>query len=541
MPQSLPSAFGHDLDWHAALKIRRVLLPIVEGHLLAVGQRGHEVLVLRSIHRAVYVVLASLVPSRSHPGYVHVDAVAMNDRSDRIEEGEGAVTSFGGNRFGEPGLGQRARCDDRGMIWKDIDPLAHDIDVRMLLNRPGDVGGKAAPVDGERRTSGYTVLGSGAHNERSKRSHLLVEQPDCVVLGVVRTKAVGADHFGQMAGLMRRGAALAATHFAQLHSKARLGKLPSGFASREAAADNVDVEGHAGAVSRRTTRYPALMFSALLLMAAQSLSANNYGIDEPMPAHSGALLWADEFNEPVLDMSKWSFDTSRNKVGWYNKELEYYSANRPQNLRLENGKLIIELRKDPEAIRKFPDWGKQQYSSAKITTKDKVAFKYGFVEVSAKLPCSRGTWPAIWMMPEGDAPWPEGGEIDILEQVGSQPNVAHATLHTALYNHSRGTGRGAQTRVPTACGAFHRYQLAWTNKAITMGVDDRAYMQVRNDQPGGRGAWPFDTPFYLILNLAMGGDWAAAKGIDDAALPQRIEVDYVRIWEMPPTATSKPN
>jgi len=283
------------------------------------------------------------------------------------------------------------------------------------------------------------------------------------------------------------------------------------------------------------------MLSALLLTAAQSLSANNYAVDEPMPAHSATLLWSDEFDEPALDMSKWSFDTSRNKLGWYNKELEYYSANRPQNLRLEDGKLIIELRKDPEAIRKFPDWGKQKYSSAKITTKDKVAFKYGFVEVSAKLPCSRGTWPAIWMMPEGKAPWPDGGEIDILEQVGSQPNVAHATVHTALYNHTRGTGRGAETPVPTACSAFHRYQLDWTDKAITMGVDNRAYMEVRNDQPGGRGAWPFDTPFYLILNLAMGGDWAAAKGIDDAALPQRMEVDYVRIWEMPFTATGKPN
>ena len=252
-----------------------------------------------------------------------------------------------------------------------------------------------------------------------------------------------------------------------------------------------------------------------------------------MPTHSTKLVWSDEFNGTSLDMSKWSFDTSRNKLGWYNKELQYYAANRPENLRLENGKLIIELRKDPEAISKFPDWGKQQYSSAKIVTKGKAAFNGGFAEVSAKLPCARGTWPAIWMLPEGDSPWPDGGEIDILEQVGSQPNVAHATLHTKLFNHVMHTGRGAEIPVPTACTAFHRYQLAWTPEAITIGVDDRAYMRVRNDQPGGRGAWPFDRPFYLILNLAMGGDWAAAKGIDDPALPQRMEVDYVRVWQMP--------
>ena len=278
------------------------------------------------------------------------------------------------------------------------------------------------------------------------------------------------------------------------------------------------------------------MLSALFLAAAAqnaTLSANNYHIDQPMPAHTDELMWSDEFDQPKLDPSKWSFDTSRNKVGWYNGELQYYAADRPENLRIKNGRLIIELHKDPQAIAKLPDWGKQQYSSAKIVTKDKVAFNTGFVEVSAKLPCARGTWPAIWMMPQADGPWPDGGEIDILEQVGSQPNVAHATLHTALFNHTKHNGRGAETSVPTACRAFHRYQLAWTVDWITMGVDDHAYMQVRNDQPGGRGAWPFDAPFYLILNLAMGGDWAAAKGIDDAALPQRFEVDYVRVWGMP--------
>jgi beta-glucanase (GH16 family) len=278
------------------------------------------------------------------------------------------------------------------------------------------------------------------------------------------------------------------------------------------------------------------MLTPVLLAAAQSLSANNYAISEPMPSHAAKLIWSDEFNGKSLDMSKWSFDTSRNKLGWYNKELQYYAANRPENLRLENGKLIIELRKDPTAIDRFADWGNQQYSSAKIVTKGKAAFDTGFAEVSAKLPCTRGTWPAIWMLPEGDSPWPDGGEIDILEQVGSQPNVAHATLHTRLFNHVMHTGRGAETPVPTACSAFHRYQLAWTNEAITIGVDGRAYMRVRNDQPGGRGAWPFDAPFYLILNLAMGGDWAGAKGIDDAALPQRMEVDYVRVWQMPKTA-----
>lgn len=274
-----------------------------------------------------------------------------------------------------------------------------------------------------------------------------------------------------------------------------------------------------------------MLLTLLAAAAAQTLSANNYSVNEPMPARPATLVWSDEFNGPVLDQSKWSFDTYRNKEGWYNKELQYYSANRPENLRIEDGRLIIEARKDPQAIRSFADWGGQQYSSARIVTKGKASFRYGFIEARAKLPCARGTWPALWMLPEGESRWPEGGEIDILEHVGSQPGVLHANLHTGLFNHARGTGRGAQTPLPTACEQFHRYQLHWTPEAITIGVDDRAFMRVRNDQPGGKGAWPFDDRFHLILNLAMGGDWAGAKGMDDAALPQRFEVDYVRVWQ----------
>ena len=145
-----------------------------------------------------------------------------------------------------------------------------------------------------------------------------------------------------------------------------------------------------------------MLTAVLLAAAAQSLSATNYSIHEPMPVHTAELLWSDEFNGNSLDRSKWSFDTSRNKVGWFNGELQYYAADRPQNLRLQNGRLIIELHKDPKELSKLPDWGKQKYSSAKIVTRDKVAFNAGFVEVSAKLPCARGTWPAIWMLPQGD-------------------------------------------------------------------------------------------------------------------------------------------
>jgi beta-glucanase (GH16 family) len=271
---------------------------------------------------------------------------------------------------------------------------------------------------------------------------------------------------------------------------------------------------------------------ALATLAAQdaSLSSNQYRVNGTMQAPAGEPVWRDEFSGKKLDKSKWSFDTSRNAEGWYNNELQYYAANRPQNLRLQNGVLVIEARHDPQDIKANSDYGKQQYSSAKIHTKGKAAWTYGFYEIRAKVPCAYGTWPAAWMLPEGNHGWPKGGEIDILEHVGSQPNVVHANLHTQLFNHSIQTGRGAQMALPDACTAFHNYQLDWRPDAITIGVDGKAFMHIKNDAPGGEGAWPFDKPFYMILNLAIGGDWAAPKGMDPKVLPQRFEVDYVRVW-----------
>ena len=280
----------------------------------------------------------------------------------------------------------------------------------------------------------------------------------------------------------------------------------------------------------------AMLLTLLALPAvadAQSLTATNYTVDEAMPRPADArLIWADEFDGAALDPAKWGHDGSRNKAGWYNGELQYYGA-RPENVRVEQGHLIIEARRETLAPAQYPDWGGQDYTSGKIMTRGKAAWTYGFYEIRAKLPCARGTWPAIWMMPEAAAPWPDGGEIDIMEQVGSQPNVVHGTLHSALFVHTKGTQRGAETAIPDNCDAFHLYQLDWRPDAIRIGVDGRAYMKVRNDQPGGRGAWPFDAPFHLILNLAMGGSWAGAKGMDNVALPQRMEVDYVRVWQRP--------
>ncbi|MCH8615273.1 glycoside hydrolase family 16 protein [Sphingomonas sp. SM33] len=273
----------------------------------------------------------------------------------------------------------------------------------------------------------------------------------------------------------------------------------------------------------------------LLLLAGQStFTVTNASYDGRVERPADArLVWADEFEGHALDQARWVYDTAFNKQGWFNKERQYYSAGRPENIRVANGVLTIEARHEKLDPAKFPDWGGQDYTSARIYSKGP-GWTYGFYEVRAKLPCARGSWPAIWMLPVDMKTWPDDGEIDIMEQVGAEPNLIYASLHTGLFNHVKKTQRSAQKLLPTSCSEFHRYQLDWRPDSITIGVDDRGILRVRNDQPGGKGAWPFDTPFKMILNLAIGGDWAGAKGIDDAAMPQRMEVDYFRVWQVAP-------
>ncbi|WP_315763404.1 glycoside hydrolase family 16 protein [Sphingomonas sp. Y38-1Y] len=270
--------------------------------------------------------------------------------------------------------------------------------------------------------------------------------------------------------------------------------------------------------------------SVLLTIALQTatLGATNYKVDAPMAVPAGKPSFADEFDGPRVDTKAWRYHTSRNAVGWANNEKQYYSAARSENARIEDGALVIEARRETLSRDRFADWGGQAYSSAKLVTRQPLG--YGFYSVRAKLPCERGGWPAVWLLPEGGK-WPDMGEIDIMEMVGWDANVIHGTLHSGDYNHVKGTQRGAQQRVPDACTAYHDYQLDWRPDAITIGIDGRAFMRVTNDKPGDKGAWPFDRPYFLILNLAVGGDWGGSKGIDDTAFPMRLSIDHVRYWK----------
>ncbi|WP_341674873.1 glycoside hydrolase family 16 protein [Niveibacterium sp. SC-1] len=238
------------------------------------------------------------------------------------------------------------------------------------------------------------------------------------------------------------------------------------------------------------------------------------------------LAWSDEFDADGLpDPGRWDYDTERNGDGWYNGELQYYARDRAENAVVKEGRLVISALK--EDLSAMPDWGGQRYSSARLVTRGKASWTYGFYEIRARLPCGRGTWPAIWMLGTGGA-WPDDGEIDIMEQVGSAPSSILGTIHTRLFNHAKGTQRGASTQVSSACSAFHNYQLYWTRDRILVGVDNSYYF--RFDNPGGGlGGWPFDKPQYLLLNLAIGGTLGGA--VEDLIFPVQMEVDYVRVYQ----------
>ena len=236
------------------------------------------------------------------------------------------------------------------------------------------------------------------------------------------------------------------------------------------------------------------------------------------------LVWSDEFNKDGLpDPYKWSYDTEANATGWYNHEQQYYATGRSENSRVEGGKLILTAQK--ESLTTAHDYGNQKYTSARLVTRGKAAWTYGFFEVRAKLPGGVGTWPAIWMLGTVGQ-WPDCGEIDIMEQVGKEPTKIYGTIHNRS---TAGTsGNGSSIQVPDACTAFHNYQLTWTSESLSIGVDGKIFHIYKNQQ-NGTASWPFDQPQYLLLNLAVGGDMAGP--VDDTIFPRQMEVEHVRVYQ----------
>jgi beta-glucanase (GH16 family) len=234
-------------------------------------------------------------------------------------------------------------------------------------------------------------------------------------------------------------------------------------------------------------------------------------------------VWSDEFDYTgAPNTVKWGYDLGGG--GWGNNELQYYTSS-TNNAKVENGNLIITAIK--ESINGM------NYSSARLVSKNKGDFLYGRIEVKAKLPSGKGTWPAIWMLPTDWAygGWPKSGEIDIMEHVGYDLNKVHISVHTEAYNHSIGTQKSASTIVSNATTEFHKYRVDWTPYAVRGYIDDQLMFTFVNEGKG-YASWPFDKRFHILLNMAVGGNWGGAQGIDDTIWPKAMEIDYVRVYKM---------
>lgn len=234
-------------------------------------------------------------------------------------------------------------------------------------------------------------------------------------------------------------------------------------------------------------------------------------------------LWQDEFETAGLpDASKWDYDLGGG--GWGNNEKQVYTKS-ADNARVENGKLVIEARVNNGA-----------YSSARVVTRNRSSWTYGRLEIRAKLPKGLGTWPAIWMLPTsqtyGGVYWPDNGEVDIMEHVGYDQGIIHASTHTNLNNWPLNTQVTKTIEVKDCSEAFHDYVAEWTPKGIKIFIDEKEYFFLDSKSSLNWRYWPFDQPFHLLLNIAIGGNWGGQKGIDDTIFPQRMEIEYVRVYKM---------
>ena len=234
------------------------------------------------------------------------------------------------------------------------------------------------------------------------------------------------------------------------------------------------------------------------------------------------LVWSDEFNEgSELNADNWTHEVKNS--GWVNNELQNYV-----NHKTPEGALVTEVRDGKLRITARKENGK--IYSGRVYAKVKEGWTYGYIEASIKLPKGKGTWPAFWMMPVNFHSWPGDGEIDIMEEVGYHPNYVSSSLHANAHVHTNGTQVTHEMLCEGAEDDFHTYAILWTAKNITTYVDGK--VQLSYDNKGkGRDDWPYDDPFYIIFNLAWGGDWGGAQGVDENALPATMEVDYVRVFQ----------
>jgi beta-glucanase (GH16 family) len=235
------------------------------------------------------------------------------------------------------------------------------------------------------------------------------------------------------------------------------------------------------------------------------------------------LVWQDEFDGPKLNPQNWNYDLGGN--GWGNREAQVFT-NRPENIRIQDGMLVIEARQESKPI------AGRHYSSARVKTEGLHHWQYGRIEARLKLPQGQGIWPAFWMMGEDyeENGWPACGEADIMEYIGSEPDLIHATMHGPGYSGRDGIGTTLAVPAESLQNDFHVYAIEWDENEIRWYFDDQQYFKrTPQDVPGD---WVFNHPFFILLSLSVGGNWPGSPD-STTVFPQYLLVDYVRVYQKP--------
>jgi beta-glucanase (GH16 family) len=267
------------------------------------------------------------------------------------------------------------------------------------------------------------------------------------------------------------------------------------------------------------SRFPSIQVKLCVLAAFLSLT-----LGEGRIVAGERLVWSDEFNGTSIDTNHWKFETG-NHNGWGNQELEYYTK-RPENAFVSNGVLHIVARRE-----NFHGFA---YTSARLTSRGLFSKKYGRFEFRAKMPAGQGFWPALWLMPENSpyGGWPSCGEIDVVENQGNYPAVVQGTIHYADTNGEHLQSTALFTFIPNdGATNFHTYDLEWKTNSISWLVDGQVYETQTNwSTRGAPYPAPFDQPFHIIMNLAVGGAYGGNPDTN-TVFPGEMEVDYVRVYE----------
>ncbi len=287
------------------------------------------------------------------------------------------------------------------------------------------------------------------------------------------------------------------------------------------------------------TLFLSVVFLIFLTVCEESIYSNQLPDENNHTLEGWELVWNDEFDGDAIDDQKWNKLLWR--PGWVNNELQAYT-DRDTNLFVQDDNLVIRALIEPGFF--GTDYTgttyTADYTSGRLNTAGKGEWTYGRFDTRAKLPKGIGSWPAIWMLGSNISTvgWPHCGEIDIMEHVGFDEGNIHASIHTTDYNHVNGTQKSGQVIIPTATDSFHVYSLEWDSTYIRYLVDDEPYFFIYNDSNGDEDKWPFNKPQYIILNLAVGGDWGGAEGIDPSVFPMEMKVDYVRVFEKSENSTN---